>query len=93
MVNSVSMNLRTFLDDRKIAPARFAETIDVTPTALKRYLDGERVPRAEILERIANATGGSVQPNDFFSFAPSTAAAAQPHPAPPAQVGRAGVVA
>jgi len=75
MVISVLMNLRTFLEHRKIAPARFAETIDVTGTALKRYLDGERVPRAEILERIAKATDGAVQPNDFFAFAPPTAAA------------------
>lgn len=72
MVNSLTMNLRSYLDGQNIIPARFAETIDVTPTALQRYLDGKRVPRSEILERIAKATGGCVQPNDFFAFATSS---------------------
>lgn len=72
MVNSIVMNLRTFLDQEKITLAGFAGEIKVSVAALHRYLGGERVPRSDVLERIANATGGAVQPNDFFAFSQSS---------------------
>jgi transcriptional regulator with XRE-family HTH domain len=71
MVNSITMNLRTYLDQKKISPARFAGSIKVSVAALHRYLGGERIPRPEVLERIVEATDGTVQPNDFFAFAHS----------------------
>jgi transcriptional regulator with XRE-family HTH domain len=62
------MNLSGYLRQHEIKLADFAGRIGVTATALQRYLDGERRPRAAILERIHRATDGAVQPNDFFAF-------------------------
>jgi transcriptional regulator with XRE-family HTH domain len=67
----MGMNLRPYLDERKISVPEFARAIDVSTAALHRYLAGERIPRQEIMERIALATKGAVQPNDFFHFAKS----------------------
>jgi len=63
------MNLQTYLDTNAIAPAKFAGSINVTPTALGRYLSGDRIPRPDVLRRIVSETQGKVQPNDFFPFA------------------------
>lgn len=69
MVKWLAMNLRLFLDETKITPAAFARSIYVSAQTVHRYLDGIRIPRPEILERITKATNGAVQPNDFFAFA------------------------
>jgi len=62
------MNLRTYLDTHDLSIANFSDTIEVSVAALHRYLTGERIPRAEVLERISRATNGAVKPNDFFPF-------------------------
>lgn len=62
------MDLHSYLATNNVRPSDFAVRIGVTLTALQRYLDGERRPKADILERIHRATGGAVQPNDFFAF-------------------------
>jgi transcriptional regulator with XRE-family HTH domain len=62
------MNLARYLAQHNERLADFAGRIGVTTTAMQRYLDGERRPKAAILERIHRATGGAVQPNDFFTF-------------------------
>jgi transcriptional regulator with XRE-family HTH domain len=69
------MHLRTYLEQKKISVAEFAGLIQVSSAALHRYLGGERVPRAEVLRRIAESTDGLVQPNDFFAFSTPDAAA------------------
>lgn len=68
------MQLGSYLATRAIPHAEFARAINVTTTALYRYIDGDRVPRRDILAKIAEVTAGAVQPNDFFDFArPCTA--------------------
>lgn len=59
------MELRTYLDLEKTAPADFAEAIGVTTTALYRYMTGERLPRRDVMARISSKTCGKVSPNDF----------------------------
>ena len=63
------MQLRQYLTKRNIAIPAFAERIGVTQQAVHRYLTGERLPRRDVMERIKAATGGAVQPNDFFCSA------------------------
>lgn len=75
MVNSVTMKLRPYLDEKKISPADFAREIRVETASVHRYLTGERIPRMEILERIIQATEGAVQANDFFAAAQARQAA------------------
>lgn len=62
------MELRSYLIQHDVAVADFADRIGVTVSALYRYLHGERRPNADVLKRIHQATGGLVQPNDFFAF-------------------------
>lgn len=61
------MELRQYLDDHEIPVSAFATAIGVSVQAVHRYLTGERIPKREVIERIARATGGKVQPNDFFT--------------------------
>jgi transcriptional regulator with XRE-family HTH domain len=63
------MNLRPYLDENGISPAEFARRIRVELASVHRYLNGERIPRLDILERIVHATDGAVQANDFFASA------------------------
>ena len=60
--------LRTYLAHHKISATAFAAEIAVSGAALHRYINGERIPRPEVMQRICAATRGSVQPNDFFPF-------------------------
>jgi transcriptional regulator with XRE-family HTH domain len=66
------MQLRTYLDTHQIPVSRFATTIGASEAVVYRYLSGERFPRPAVLQRIAEATGGKVQPNDFHAFAAGT---------------------
>jgi DNA-binding transcriptional regulator YdaS (Cro superfamily) len=43
----------------------FAHRIDVYPATVRRYMDGTRRPRWDILTRIERETGGHVTANDF----------------------------
>ena len=60
------MNLATYLSERKISDARFAELIGVSQVAVTRYATGKRVPRPEHMKRIREVTAGQVTPDDFF---------------------------
>jgi transcriptional regulator with XRE-family HTH domain len=60
------MQLRQYLADHDITMPVFAERIGVTTQAVYRYVNGERTPRRDVMERIRAATRGAVQPNDFF---------------------------
>jgi transcriptional regulator with XRE-family HTH domain len=61
------MLLRDYLDRHNIAVATFAERLDVSVATVYRYLAGDRRPRAELMARICELTGGRVQPNDWFA--------------------------
>jgi transcriptional regulator with XRE-family HTH domain len=47
--------------------AAFADRLGVSVQAVHRYLNGERLPRPDVMVRIAEITGGAVKPNDFYS--------------------------
>jgi transcriptional regulator with XRE-family HTH domain len=67
------MDLRAYLDEHKIAASVFADRIGVSVTALHRYMNKERWPRADIVRRIVKETGGQVQANDLLADAPEAA--------------------
>jgi putative transcriptional regulator len=60
------MKLADFLARAEISTAEFAQSIDVTPISVTRYLTGVRLPAADVLVRIAEVTHGAVTPNDFL---------------------------
>ena len=63
------MRLLQYLSDGDLTYQAFAERIGVTQQAVARYASGERIPRREVMERIAYVTKGQVTPNDFFASA------------------------
>ena len=60
------MELRQYLGLRAITITAFAGSIGVSVQSVHRYLNGERIPKREVMARIAAVTGGKVTPNDFF---------------------------
>lgn len=68
MGNYLPMKLIDYLRTHHISPRDFKKKIGVDSlNTIYRYMRGERIPRADIMERIVEATGGAVQPNDFFT--------------------------
>ena len=67
------MNLGEYLKRSGLALSEFAEKVGVTHASMSRYVSGKRLPRPEILRRIADASGGEVRANDFFADAAEAA--------------------
>ena len=63
------MDLRGYLNQHNLSLGDFAKTIEVSTEAVRLYVAGKRIPRAEIMRRIEAETGGHVQPNDFYGKA------------------------
>ena len=61
------MKLGTYLNTKGIPVARFAALIPVSFQAVHRYMDGTRIPRRSVMEKIVELTDGEVQPGDFFA--------------------------
>lgn len=59
------MRLRDYLKENQITEAAFAGEIGVTQAAVNRYCRGDRHPRRQILDRIAEKTMGAVTYADF----------------------------
>lgn len=67
------MTLKEWLTAKDITVSQFANTISRTPEAVRRYVVGDRIPDRETMPLIADATGHSVTPNDFFDLGTSPA--------------------
>ncbi|MGO4449066.1 hypothetical protein AB4Y96_09075 [Phyllobacterium sp. TAF24] len=39
---------------------------DISPSGVRKWMYGERIPRPDQMRRLAFATNGEVMPNDFF---------------------------
>jgi transcriptional regulator with XRE-family HTH domain len=62
------MKLADYLEKNEIDQASFAKALGVTKKAVQFWVGGERHPRLEQMQKIAEATKGEVMPNDFLSF-------------------------
>lgn len=62
------MDLAAYLQTKNQTPDEFAEDVRVSPNTIGRYIRGDRFPRADVMQRIVQATSGVVTPNDFFSL-------------------------
>lgn len=63
------MRLQDYLTEAQLTYGQFAELIDATEGAVRRYAKGERIPDKERMIRIALATACKVTANDFFGIA------------------------
>lgn len=61
------MRLETYLTERCIPVEKFATDLGVSATAVYRYLNGERYPRAKIISKIKELTNGMVGGDDFLA--------------------------
>tara|TARA_B100000029_G_scaffold509597_1_gene599169 strand:- start:626 stop:1819 length:1194 start_codon:yes stop_codon:yes gene_type:complete len=60
------MNLKQFLQFKRITQLDFAKKLNISPISLSRYIGKERLPEKNILLKIYNLTDGLVSPNDFY---------------------------
>lgn len=67
------MQLRSYIEGRDIDVGDFAASIGVSRQSVWRYIHGERLPRRDVMARIAKVTKGRVTALDFY---PETAKAA-----------------
>lgn len=61
------MTLKAYLSSQGLTYEAFADLIGVANAATAwRYANGKRIPRPAVMRRIVEATGGAVQPADFY---------------------------
>lgn len=61
------MKLAHYLNEMNISHEQFAaEMGGLSISGVRKWLYGERVPRPDQLRKIAELTGGRVEPNDFI---------------------------
>ncbi|MCA6305262.1 MAG: helix-turn-helix transcriptional regulator [Phenylobacterium sp.] len=63
------MKLAVYLAQPGVSQTQIARRVGVSQAAISRYATGRRVPRPDVMARIRDATGGQVQPNDWFEAA------------------------
>lgn len=63
-----SMLLTEFLKERNIKKAAFSKIIGVSQPLTGYYCSGKRTPAPKIMQKIFEATGGKVTPNDFYNL-------------------------
>lgn len=62
-----NMKLAQYLTDKNISPEQFAADMGgLSISGIRKWMYGERVPRPDQMRKIAELTGGLVQPNDFI---------------------------
>ncbi|WP_037076134.1 MULTISPECIES: helix-turn-helix domain-containing protein [Neorhizobium] len=60
------MKLAQYLTEQNLSPEQFAAVMDgMSTSGVRKWMYGERVPRPDQMRKIAEFTGGLVQPNDF----------------------------
>jgi len=60
------MTLKEWLVAKRMSVSQFAERIERSPQAVRRYVNGDRIPDRDTMPLIVQATRGKVMPNDFF---------------------------
>jgi transcriptional regulator with XRE-family HTH domain len=68
------MELQNYLAAQGLSAAEFGQRIGASRVAVSRYTRKLRVPRGDIMRRIAAATDNQVTPNDFHGVAAPDAA-------------------
>jgi len=60
------VRLSDYLTAQKLPFADFGHRVGVTGESVRLWVHGKRVPRPDVMARIVDATGGAVQPGDFY---------------------------
>lgn len=70
------MTLAEFMKANSLTDVLLAEQLNCSAGAVRKWLYGERIPRAEQMRKIVELTAGSVTPNDFLIASPPEGEAA-----------------
>lgn len=62
------MKLSIWFERTGKSPVELAESIRKSVQAIYKYMDGSRIPRPNEMVAIYRATGGLVEPNDFYDL-------------------------
>lgn len=62
-----AMKLETYLARTGTRREAFAASIGTNVPTVTRYITGSRRPHWDVMQRIVEATGGCVMPNDFLA--------------------------
>lgn len=62
------MTLKDWLLQQGVEPSAFAERIGRTTEAVRRYVNGARIPDRATMPLIVSETQGRVTANDFFGI-------------------------
>lgn len=60
------MKLQDYIAEERLTASQFAGMIGVDPISVRRYLNGDRRPDWEVMDRIVKVTHGRVTPSDFM---------------------------
>ena len=63
----LDMRLSEYLSREGMGEAAFAARIGMSAKAVQHWIQGDRTPRPEQMQKILTSTGGAVTPNDFFA--------------------------
>lgn len=69
------MKLSAWLAERDVSQKAFADLIGSSQPQVARFAAGTRIPNRETMLRIIAATGGAVEPADFYARHEDEAAA------------------
>lgn len=67
-MNTGAHILRKILKSRKLSQQAFGDLIGVSQTAVRRYLNGERIPEPPVMRKIVKATNNTLTANDFYNI-------------------------
>ena len=59
------MDLKSYLKEKGISPVEFAARIGFSKGGVLKWVNGERYPRHEAIDKIMEQTNGCVTANDF----------------------------
>ena len=60
------MELRRYLDDRKLSCTAFGQMVGVTPSTVSRWVAGRLMPRPAQIRKIMHVTEGAVTADDLL---------------------------
>ena len=64
------MNFKHWLEAQGIRPGKAAKDLGRSRSTIKRLVDGERTPSAEIMDQVYKYTKGAVSANDWLAQNP-----------------------
>lgn len=62
----VDMKFKQYLDSENISAETAANALDTTVVSINRYINGNRIPKFDMILKIKNWTKDKVMPNDWY---------------------------